>query len=365
MGGGETHLVNLAAGLRRRGHDVYVAHSTNSPLRQALLNALPQEKLIPMPLRNALDIPGARKLAAIVKERQIELVHAHLARDYPPAAYAVKRGRDARLVLTRHVLFPMSRLHSVVLANVSRVIAVSDAVARALAAQRVFPAAKIVVVRNGIDVDRFAANRQGFDRSRFCRAQGIPEDRPLVGTVGEITRLKGHEDFVRAAAAVRTRIPNAHFIIAGQDQSPNQAAEKSLQHLIGELGVSDCVQRFGWLDNLADLYCALDLFVSASHTESFGLAMVEAMASATAVIATATEGAGEIIEDGLSGKLTPIADAQALANAVINLLRDDATRGQIAKAGALRAKEEFSLERMIAQTEQVYRSAIKTDENGS
>jgi glycosyltransferase involved in cell wall biosynthesis len=361
LGGGETHFVDLATGLYRRGHEVHVALATGSPVREALLATIPERNLIALPLRNALDVPSARRLAGILRERKIELVHAHMARDYPLAAFAVKRNKGARLVLTRHVLFPMNRLQALALANVSRVIAVSEAGARVLCGQRLFPAEKIVVVLNGIDVERFAAFRTSFDRGRFCRSRQIPQDRPLVGAVGEITKLKGHEDFVRAAALIRTRVPDAHFIIAGQDHTPKQENEAALNRLIAELDLAGRVQRFGWLDNLAELYCALDMFVSASHSESFGLAIVEAMASGTPVVATATEGARELIEDGVSGKLAPIENAGELARAVADLLEDSQERKRLAVAGQLRAKEHFGLHRMIEQTEQVYRSAFLSE----
>jgi glycosyltransferase involved in cell wall biosynthesis len=80
-----------------------------------------------------------------------------MARDYPLAALAMRRNHKARLIITRHVLFPMKRIHALTLSGVARVIAVSEPVARALSAQRIFPDRKISVVPNGIDCERFDA----------------------------------------------------------------------------------------------------------------------------------------------------------------------------------------------------------------
>lgn len=357
MGGGERHLSDLANSLAARGHDVHVALSPRSPLANEL-RAIPKQNIATIPLRNALDAASALELARLISKKEIEIVHAHMARDYPLAAYAARRNRKSRLIITRHVLFPLSRLHGVTLSNVSRVIAVSEAVARRLREQQLFPLDKIVTVPNGIDVDRFAEARRKFDREAFRRKLGLPSDGLLVGTVGEINPLKGHEDFVRAAAIIADRFPGLHFIVAGEDSSAQKEHLRALQQLIAELGLEKRVHHFGWLDDIAELYCALDVFVSASHSESFGLAMAEAMASGTPVLATATDGAGEIIEDGVTGLLVPIGDANSMAQTMARLLEDGNEGRRLGDAALERVRERFSLERMVDATEQVYRDAL-------
>lgn len=335
---------------------MHVALSAGSPLRPEL-KEIPQQQIVSLPLRNALDAASARRLAQLVREQKIEIIHAHMARDYPLAAFAARRNKSARLVITRHVLFPMSRLHKVALANVGRVIAVSNAVAQTLLARGAFAPERIVIVRNGIDVERFARACANFDYSALCRRLNIPAARLLIGTVGEITELKGHQDFVRAAALIAARIPDAHFIIAGEDHSRTRENEASLERLIEGHGLTDRLQRFGRLENLAELYCALDVFISASHSESFGLAIAEAMASGTAVVATATGGASEIVEDGVSGKLVPIANPEAMMAAVVEFA-DAEERKRYGNAGQLRARENFGRDRMIEETDQVYRDLL-------
>src|SRR5262249_11282056 len=155
------------------------------------------------------------KLAQIVRRQQIQIVHAHMARDYPLAAYVARANSNTRLLITRHVLFPLNRLHSVALARVSRVIAVSEPVAHRIREQNLFPAERIVVVPNGIEVERFAAVRSSFNRAEFCRRLGIADHSPLIGSVGELKALKGHEEFLRAAALVVKKYPSAEFLIAG------------------------------------------------------------------------------------------------------------------------------------------------------
>src|SRR5204862_2171494 len=130
----------------------FAALSPSSPVR-ATLSSVPPENIIELPMRNSLNLATAMKLSRFVRSQKIEIVHAHIARDYPLAALAAGRS-GARLVLTRHVLFPMSRIHKLTERRTARVIAVSEAVAAALRAQAIFDPAKITVIHNGNEVAR-------------------------------------------------------------------------------------------------------------------------------------------------------------------------------------------------------------------
>jgi glycosyltransferase involved in cell wall biosynthesis len=358
LGGGERHLADLANGLVDRGHEVFVALRPRSAVNDELTK-IAKENIATLPLRNSLDVRSARDLAKLVRKNSIQIVHAHMARDYPLAAYAVRRNPASRLILTRHVLFPLSRLHRITFSKASRIIAVSKAVASQLRADRVATAEKISVVLNGIDANRFVLARQHFEREKFLESWQLPEQGLLVGTVGELTPLKGHQDFLRASAQISKHVSGCNFIIAGVDHSPDGRNEAQIERLIAELNLREHVRRVKWLDELAQLYCALDVFVSASHTESFGLAIVEAMASRTAVVATETDGAREIIRSGETGLLTPIGNPDELAGAIQLLLNDKATRLRISEAAQRDVTERFSVDRMVEETEEIYRASLR------
>lgn len=310
-------------------------------------------------MRNSLDVNSARALSKLVRENHIQIIHAHMARDYPLAAYAARRNPAARLILTRHVLFPLNRLHRLTFSGASRIIAVSQAVASQLRADKVAPTEKIAVVLNGIDARRFALAREQFNRQEFLKSWNLPESGLLVGTVGELTPLKGHQDFLRAAAQISKEIAGCNFIIAGIDHSPDGKNEAEIEKLIDELNLREQVRHVKWLADLAQLYCALDVFVSASHTESFGLAIVEAMASRTAVVATETEGARETVKDRKTGLLTPISNPSEMAVAIQSLLSDEAARLRLAAAAQKDVAERFSIERMVDETEKIYRASLQ------
>lgn len=322
------------------------------------MGALATENVTTLPLRNSFDAKSAGELSRFVRKHKIQIVHAHMARDYPLAAYAARRNPDSRLIITRHVLFSLHRLHRVTLAGAARIIAVSRAVAARIAADAVATPEKITVVLNGIDTERFSRARAEFNRQQFVDSWNFPPESLLVGTVGELTPLKGQEEVLRAAPQIINQLPNARFIIAGIDHSRKNQHRTQLEQLIKELNLEAHVRLAGWLDDLAQLYCGLDVFVSASHTESFGLAIAEAMASGTPVVATESEGASELLTAGKTGLLVPIGDVKKLSETILLLLKDRDGRIRLSQAAQQYAASNFSLERMIVETERIYSEVI-------
>ena len=350
FGGGERYVADLTNALVARGHDVYVAVRTGSPLPRHL--HLSPEKILTLPLRNALDVQSARALEKFVRRKAIDVVHAHMARDYSLASYAARR-RGTKFIVTRHVLFKLNRLHRQTLSRAVCVIAVSHAVARELRASQVVRSDQIAVIHNGIDVERIQKTCAELHRGMFLRTIGVPPgvtgNGYLVGSIGELRTLKRHDDFIRAAALVLKQFPETQFVLAGVGEMREQ-----LEKLVAELRLTERFHFLGWLDDADKLLCAMDVFVSASETESFGLAIVEAMAAGTAGGATATDGAQEVIDDQTTGLLVPIGDVKRMAESVTNLLSDPEKRHRLATQSAQSVAKRFSLTRMVDEIEKIY-----------
>lgn len=356
FGGGERHLVDLARGLDARGHEIFVALAEGSTLR-GRLSFLPESNVSMLPLRNALDVRGALGLSRLAREKEVDIVHAHVARDYTLASFAARRNPRARLVITRHVLFPLSRLHRLALSNVSRVIAVSHAVARALREQKIFDEGKIRVVENGVDLTRFARARDGF-KSEGRDDKGA---RLRVGIVGEVSPVKGHVEFLQAAARVAEVLGGGvEFFVVGDDLTRGGAYRERVAEVVEGCGLSGRVRFLGRLEEgeMPRLFASLDLLVSASRSEAFGLAMVEALACGVPVVATATEGAREVVEDGVNGLLVPVGDVHALAEAVVSLLGDETRRRAFGERASGAARGRFDIARTVEATERVYEEAV-------
>lgn len=339
FGGGERHLADLSRALFSRGHEVYAAAVPCSPLWSEL-SFLPGKFALTNYVKNVTGLAG------FIRKHEIEIVHAHAARDYHLAALAVRLASRGRLVLTRHALFPLRGINRHLMRAAGRVIAVSEAVAESVRRSGVIESSKISVVYNGIDVDRFA--------SVVCEG----ESRILVGTVGHLVPIKGHDVFVRAAALISARRNGVQFVIIGEDKSPQMEHRRSLERLVAELGLNGSVALPGWTDDIPAMLSSLTLFVSAARAEPFGLSIVEAMAAGLPVVAAASEGALEIIEDGVTGTLVPVDDPEALAEAINELLNNPTHRSRLGRNAKLAARQHFSLARMATDTERVYREVL-------
>lgn len=352
FGGGERYVADLTNSLTARGHDLYIAVRPRSPLLRHL--QLPSQRILTLPLRNALDVPSAHELDRFVRRQRIDVVHAHMARDYSLAAYAARRNRQTKFIATRHVLFQLNRLHRHTLARATRLIAVSAAVAKELRSQKLLRDDQIALIPNGIDVERFSRARVGFDRAQFLRGMGFRPDCLLVGSVGELRTLKRHDDYIRAAAMIVSRFPETQFVLAGLDASASGETRRHLENLVAELDLKDCFHFLGWVDEAEKLLCAMDVFVSASETESFGLAIAEAMAAGTSVVATRTDGAQELIDERKTGLLVPIGGVSAIADSVSELLGNADMRRTIGERAKEEANTRFSLKRMVDEIEKIY-----------
>ncbi|MGH9914445.1 MAG: glycosyltransferase family 4 protein, partial [Pyrinomonadaceae bacterium] len=177
FGGGEKHLIDLTRGLHHQGHHVSVLLRSTADWKEQL-NHLPYDHVIELPLRNALDLSSAIKLSRLVKKLKVDVIHAHLARDYFIASLAAKLNRSVKLVITRHVLFPLGKIHLLTFKLASAVIAVSNAVARVLIEDRLVDLNKLKVIPNGVDVHEFAPTN---------RHSGTDH---VIGMVGELSSVK-------------------------------------------------------------------------------------------------------------------------------------------------------------------------------
>ncbi len=293
-----------------------------------------------------MDIPSAVKISKLAKKLGVEIIHAHIARDYPVAALA-SRLSGIPFVLTRHVLFPMKRIQRPILRQVSGVIAPSLAIYEALRNEKIFDEKVISHIEHGIDIKHFA------DLPK------TPHSGINVGSVGHIDPIKGFDILIDAAKRVAAERDDISFTIVGEDKSKDGRHRKLIERKIIDLGLQQKVQLIGWVDDIRPTFAEMDIFVSAARQEPFGLVMGEAMATGIPVIATRSEGAVEFVEDGLSGMLVPLEDPHALAAAILKLASDIRLRTTLVKNAADRVNNLFAIERMVSQTETFYRSIIE------
>jgi glycosyltransferase involved in cell wall biosynthesis len=353
FGGGEKHIVDLARGLAARGHEMFLAlRPTNK--WQSRIDSVPSEKIFHVSIRNSFGVFSAKRIGDFVRENEIDIVHAHVARDYIPASIACIAAKRAKFVLTRHVMFPLKPFNRFALKNVSRVIGVSPSLCADL--ENIFPKEKIAFIPNGIEILTHSNNERSRMRREFRQFHGFTNNEILIGTVGQLTPLKGQRDFVLAAAEVIKKVPSARFVIVGQDNSRERSFRRELRRLAKVMDIANKVLWLDWADDLPSLLAALDIYVSPSHSESFGIATLEAMAAGLPVVATKTDGSRELL--GEPKLLVPFGDPVKLAARIVELATDENARRSLADRLSQRAFQNYSLDQMVDRVESLYRDII-------
>jgi glycosyltransferase involved in cell wall biosynthesis len=210
--------------------------------------------------------------------------------------------------------------------------------------------AKYVMVRSGIELDRF---RQPVRPREDVRTElSIPLDAPVVGTVTRLSPQKAPLDFVKAVARVAEKRPNIHFVIVGD--GPLRA---EVEARVAASGLADRVHLTGLRRDVPDLLHSFDVFALTSLWEGLPRVLPQAMAAGLPIVATAVDGNAEAVEDGISGILTPPGDPQSLADALLRLLDDPALAAEMGAAGRKRA-DEFGARKMVDDIAALYETLL-------
>jgi glycosyltransferase involved in cell wall biosynthesis len=279
---------------------------------------------------NVFAIPPARVAAAPVVIASIRDCGAYLT----PAQEAVQR----------HVC----RLADCVLVN-------ADAVRSWLVGQGYNPA-RIVVIRNGVDLRRF---ERPSDPARLRRELGVRSDVPLVAVVSRLNRLKGIDHFLEAAAIVGQRLPDLRFAVIGEPGPEDRSYLDALVASAHRLGLRDRVVFTGLRTDVPDLLACAAVSVMPSLNEALPNVLLESMAAGTPVVATRVGGTPEAVEDGVTGLLVPPGDSVALARAIHQVLSDRELAVRLGENGRQLVRRRFSLDAMVGETDRLYHSLLE------
>jgi glycosyltransferase involved in cell wall biosynthesis len=348
--GGEVCLANLARGLRRRGHDTTCVVRPDACLSREL--AACGLTVHALPLRDWFEPVSIARLAAWIRRERIDVLHAHNPRDWFIAAAATV-GTGTVCVGSRHLLRPVAHvaLKRSFLQRLGALIAVSDAV-RASAAGLVAPE-RLVTVPNGIET-----GGQGRQAGPVLRLEmGLGSRQPVVGCVARLSPEKGLEDLLQATALLRGRWPQLAVVLVG-DAPAGSGHARDLRRRAAALGLADHVHFCGYRPRAADLCAAFDIHVTSSLAEPCGLATLEAMARGCPVVATASGGSPELVDDGVEGFLVPPGDPVRLAARLDCLLDSEGLRREMGRRGRARVERDFGLDLMAERTEAVYLEAL-------
>jgi glycosyltransferase involved in cell wall biosynthesis len=293
LGGGETHVLQLAAALRRRGHEVVLAGRSDGPLNPNVgMTAL--------------------RLRALLKHQSFDIAHAHVARDYPIVAAAAWGIRGVKVVFTRHLLYPVRG--NFLYKRVDGWIATTAEILDTLTPLK---PKRSAVIPNWVDTETFVYRPH-------------PLHHPIrIGLIGQISPHKGHDD---ALEAMRLLGHGFQLVIAGEG---DDAYVAELKRRSAGLPVV-----FAGFVRLPEYFEEIDILAVPSWHEPFGIITIEAMSAGIPVIGTGPA-------DVLRGTLIPPHDPEALANAIRACELDTTARDYV--------ERNFDIRKVIPRIEQFYR----------
>lgn len=345
--GGQRQVLYAVLGLRAIGQRAAVVAHPEGELLRRLSEG---HDLIPLAPRSEIDLAAAWQLSRVLKQLRPDVVHAHDPHAVAMAATALSIAsltpRPA-LVATRRAEFRVAQnsfsrwKYSQVDCFVANSIAVRDR----LVADGI-PRAKTTIVNDGVDVDRIARIPASNVHAEFY----LPTRAPVVGNVAALAPHKGQQHLVDAAALVVREVPDARFVIVGDGE-----LRETLEKQIRDKHLERHVFLAGFRADALELTKGFDVFALSSVSAGSSTALVDAMAASKAAVATAAGGTPEVMVDGETGFLVPPRDHRAMADRLVLLLKNPALRARMGEAALKRARERFTVERMVEETVDVYR----------
>lgn len=304
--------------------------------------------------RHSLDPAVVPKLRAIVRERGIDIVHAHeyktdflallVARLEGIIPLSTAHGWTGHSAKERYGYYPADRW---LLARYPRVIAVSEEIRQVLIRAGAKPE-RVTTVLNSIDPGKF---RRDPAHEPVARAGlGLPADAIVLGAVGRAEPQKRFDLLVEAFALLAAERPRLHLVIAGEGSC--LPALRAQVAALGPLGAR--VHLLGHRTDVPSLHHAFDVFVQSSDYEGTPNAVLEAMALGTPLVATRAGGTGEIAFDGVHGRLVDCGDRPGLVAAMAELCDDPARARSLAAAARTRVETDLAFANRVAKVERIY-----------
>jgi len=369
LGGGETSLLSLLGALDRERVEPVLVCPREGELPAAARRLGVEVRIAPWRPARILFVPA---LAA--RSRGATVVRAALEAVRPDVVYSDFHTLPDAAVGARAIARPLvfgcygwwfrphpwqRRFHRRAL---WRVLAVSEAVKRGYLGDPPFMSpSRVQVVPLGVDTTQFVPRPD--ERGAIRRSLGLSEQAALITLVARFQRVKGHDTFVAAARRVLDLLPDTEFAIAGENVFAVAADERFkrrvTRRVAADARLAARLRLLGWVERSELLLAASDVVVVSSRFESFGMVAVETMASGVPVVSTSRGGPAETIVDGETGFLVPPEQPEAIAQRVVELLRDPELGRRMGAAGQARVQAHFTVQRYAARMTEVFEAAAR------
>ena len=343
-GGQELRILDEAAGLRARGHDVQIAAPAGAPIVGAARQRTIPVHVIPVDRRNWA---GLRAIWGVVDSVRPDVIVTHSSTDSWLAALATRLRRLAPpIVRTRHLSTPVAGglLNRWLYGSAAAfIVTTGEAIRQMLIKQLALDPARVISIPTGVDLARF----HPADRSAARQALGLADGGPIIGIVATLRSWKGHRFLIDAMND--PRLASARLIIVGDGPQ-----DSTLRAKAAASGLSQRVLFAGRQDDVTPWLQAFDVFaLPSTGNEGVPQALMQAMACAIPVVATPVGGIGELVRDGETGLLVPPQDAGALASAIARLLADPDLAQRLGTLGRRLVEKNYANAAMLDAMEKV------------
>ncbi len=348
VGGMETYVLRLLQRLPRDLFHVTCLCISESQFTSQLRDIGCSVHVVPM--TDETDWQSIQLGVSVVRADAIDVIHAHLPNAHLLAGMLSKLTETPALATVhgRYLNIRDFEIHKVTQTHIG--VIAKSAYFQALGLG--VAASKLHFIANGVDTEVFRPT----GKSDYLHSiAGIAPDTPLVGFVGRLSGEKAPDVFVKIAGMVHKKLKNCHFILVGEGPM-----HEKLKEDIDNLGLNKHVHLVGLQRDMPRIYASLDLVVSTSYSEAMPLAIIEAMAMGVPVIATNVGGVIEIIEPGYTGFLNTLNDLDSIAENIITLMSDRATRESMGRAARKRVERHFELGNSVNQTADLLKSLTQT-----
>jgi Glycosyltransferase len=309
------------------------------------------------------DVAAFVELRNRFRELRPDIVHTHNPKPGVYGRLAARAARVPAIVNTVHGLYAMpddSLVKRGVVYSLERIAAAASHAELVQNPEDIptlrslgVPDRKLTLLGNGVDLKRFRSDRLTPERRAALRAEwGVGPDDVVCGVVGRLVWEKGYRELFAAARALRPMLPRVHFVVVGglDVAKSDQLSQSDLDTVALDADITFLGER----DDVEDLYGAMDVYALASHREGFPRSAMEAAASGLPIVATNIRGCRQVVASGSTGFLVPVADADALADAIRTLASDRSLRDSMRVAALNKAHAEFDDQRVIATTLATY-----------
>lgn len=352
ISGAENHLLRLLPNLNREKYDIHLLVMSPSIQVYHDFNGKGEGlNVIFVPLGGKANPLNFIRLFKLFRKEKYDLLHTHNSR---ADVYGILSGKMAGIrILMASIhgyqdydrINPMFKLRGFILRKfANRIITISNALKDLISKNEQIDKGKMDTVYYGLD---FLA--MGGERKDIRKEFAIDKDSSLLVDVGRLIPVKGHEYLIHSLKNVVSLFPKTKLFIVGEG-----ILEESLKDLTKRLGLENHILFTGHRRDVPDFMNEADLFVFPTLGEGFGLVLLEAMAFKKPIVATRVMSIPEIVEDGKSGLLVPPRNPEALAEAIVQLLKDKDRSKEFGKRGHEILLSKFSTERMVEETERIY-----------